>query len=170
MTYAAVSVYMPENSCHSKPGKGGFSFTRHPSERSDMYTKAGTTAFMDHILTLKKRNITGEFAHPLISGRVSAPSHPLDGRETAIPPAPQTECAAAQMRNAVSQTDTHSEAAGGGVRTHVTYAAKEPSCTAKPQARAKRAPRLRCADTHALGSRQVHCTAIPAAQKDPRRI
>ena len=110
---------MPENSCRSKPGKGGFSFTRHPSERSDMYTKAGTTAFMDHILTLKKRKITGEFAHPLISRRVSAPSHPLNGRETAIPPAQRTECDAAQLRNAVCQPDTHSEAAGGGVRTRV---------------------------------------------------
>ena len=58
---------------------------------------------------------------PLISGRVSAPSHPLDGRETAIPPAQRTECDAAQLRSAVCQPDTHSEAAGasrasGGLR------------------------------------------------------
>ena len=38
--------------------------------------------------------------------------HPLDVWETAISPAQQTECAAEQMRNAVSQTYTHSEAAG----------------------------------------------------------
>ena len=48
----------------------------------------------------------------LFPRRVSAPLHPLDGRKTAIPPAQQTECDAAQMRNAVCQPDTHSEAAG----------------------------------------------------------
>ena len=133
MTCTTVSVYMPENSCRSKPGKGGFSFTRHPSERSDMYTKTGTTAFMDHILTLKKRKITGEFAHPLISRRVSAPSHPLDGRETAIPPAEQAR--SAKRRSCGMQFPRRTR-------------------TAKPQARATRAAWLRCADPRDL-QRQV---------------
>ena len=67
---------------------------------------------MDHILALKKCKISGEFAHPLISGRVSAPSHPLDGRETAITPAERARSAKRRSCGmAVSQTDTHSEAA-----------------------------------------------------------
>ena len=36
-----------------------------------------------------------------------------------------TECDAAQMRNAVSLPDTHSEAKGVGVRTRVPYGARK---------------------------------------------
>ena len=75
-----------------------------------------------------------------------------------------TECEAAQLRNAVFQTDTHSDAGGRGVRTHVTYAAEEPSCTAKPEARAKRAAR-RDVRTHVTyAAKEPRCTAMPEAE------
>ena len=151
MTYTIVSVYMPENSCRPKRGKGGFSFTRHPSERSDMYTKTGTTAFMDHILTLKKRKITGEFAHPLISRARKRPIAST-GRQGNCHSAcrASTECEAAQMRNAVSQPDTHSEAADASQASDQAEVCG-PACPATPSQQIPQRSRgqaagLRCAD------------------------
>ena len=141
MTCTTVSVYMPENSCRSKPGKGGFSFTRHPSERSDMYTKTGTTAFMDHILTLKNVRSPESLHTPLISGRASAPSHPLDGRETAVPPAERAR--SAKRRSCGMQFPRRTR-------------------TAKPQARAGRATGLRCAAPHDLSCQSKWPAVTPA--------
>lgn len=65
---------------------------------------------------------------PLFPGRVSAPSHLLDGRETAIAPAERAR--SAQRRSCGMQFTS---------RTRTT----------KPLARAKRATRLRCAASRA---------------------
>ena len=66
--------------------------------------------------------------HSLFPGRVSAPSHPLDGRETAVPPAEQARSAKRRRRGMQFPRRTR---------------------TAKPQARAGRAAGLRCADPRA---------------------
>ena len=68
----------------------------------------------------------------LFPGRVSAPSHPLDGRKTAIPPAEQA-------RSALRR------------RCGMQFASR--TRTAKLRARAGRATRRRCADTRALRSK-----------------
>ena len=66
---------------------------------------------------------------PLFPGRGSAPLHPLDGRETVIPPAEQAR--SAKRRRCGMQFPRRTR-------------------TAKPQAQAKRAARRRCADPYHL--------------------
>ena len=145
MTCTTVSVYMPENSCRPKRGKGGFSFTRHPSERSDMYTKTGTTAFMDQILTLKKRKITGEFAHPPYFQGASAP-HRIHWTAGKLPFRLPSE-RSAKRRSCGMQFPRRTR-------------------TAKPQARAGRAARLRCAAPYALRRQDINYTAKPQARAE----
>ena len=65
----------------------------------------------------------------LISRARQRPSHPLDGRETAVPPAEQARSAPRRRRGMQFASRTR---------------------TARPQARARRADRLRCADPIAL--------------------
>ena len=73
--------------------------------------------------------MTRKLASPCFQGAQAPPSHPLDGRETDIPPAEQARSA---------------------LRSRCGMQFPRRTRTAKPQARATRAARRRCADTHAL--------------------
>ena len=81
----------------------------------------------------------------LFPGRVSAPSHPLDGRETAIPPAERARSALRCRRGMQFPRRTR---------------------TARPQARARRAARRRCADPSALRRQEskLHSEAADASE------
>ena len=79
----------------------------------------------------------------LFPGRVSAPSHPLDGRETAIPPAERARSALRCRRGMQFPRRTR---------------------TPRPQARARRAARRRCADPHDYRRQSSNCTARPQAR------
>ena len=73
--------------------------------------------------------MTRKLASPCFQGVWAPPSHPLDGRKTDIPPAEQARSA---------------------LRSRCGMQFPRRTRTAKPQARATRAARRRCADTHAL--------------------
>ena len=81
----------------------------------------------------------------LFQGRVSAPSHPLDGRETAIPPAERARSALRCRRGMQFPRRTR---------------------TPRPKTRARRAARRRCADPLALRRQEskLHSEAAGASE------
>ena len=94
----------------------------------------------------------------LFPGRVSAPSHPLDGRETAIPPAERARSALRCRRGMQFPRRTRTprpktrarRAARRRCADPFDYRRQSSNCTAKPQTRARRAARRRYADPRAL--------------------